>query len=66
MFINKDWENSDRNSLGSYILIGKVGDFGIRFYILDCGFMSSSVMLGGYFFKWWCMGAYKGTEMGLS
>ena len=25
--IHKDWENSDQNSSGSYILVGKVDDF---------------------------------------
>ena len=26
-----DWEKSDQNSWGSYILVGKVDDFGIEF-----------------------------------
>ena len=30
----KDWEKSDQNSWGSYILVGKVDVFGIRFEIL--------------------------------
>ena len=31
IFISKNWEKSDRNSWGSYILVGKVDDFWIRF-----------------------------------
>ena len=34
IFINKDWEKSDQNSWGSYILVEKVDDFGIRFDLL--------------------------------
>ena len=33
-FHKKDWEKSDQNSCGSYILEGKVDAFGIRFDLL--------------------------------
>ena len=36
IFINKDWEKSDQNSWGSYILIGKVHDNGDMFFERAC------------------------------
>ena len=35
-FINKDFKISDQNSWESYILVGKLDDFGIRFDLLAC------------------------------
>ena len=41
IFINKDWEKSDQNSLGSYILVGKVGNLQILKWIHATFFHSS-------------------------